>query len=174
MSGEINLLANLQTQGRITGCMQGVCHHSVGLGFAYARAGLAEPRAPPSADKWGGAAGGGGGWGGAAGKTQRPSKPTGEKPEGCTELFCGNLSWSIDEEKVKAFFKKAGATVVGTRWLNDKESGEFKGIGFVEFADTADVDKAVGLGGEALDGRPIRIDYAGQKKKEGAWQGNSW
>ena len=81
------------------------------------------------------------------------------------------VSWSIDEEKVKAFFKKAGATVVGTRWLNDKESGEFKGIGFVEFADTADVDKAVGLGGEALDGRPIRIDYAGQKKKEGAWQG---
>jgi len=41
----------------------------------------------------------------------------------------------------------------------------------VGFGETADVDKAVTLGGEQLDGRPIRIDYAGQKKKEGAWGG---
>ena len=47
-------------------------------------------------------------------------------------------------------------------------------MGFVSFADTADVDKAVSLGGENLEGRTIRVDYAGQKKKEGAWQGNSW
>ena len=82
--------------------------------------------------------------------------------------------WSIDEDKISTFFKTSGATVTGTRWLNDKESGEFKGIGFVTFQDTADVDKAVSLGGEQLDGRTIRLDYAGQKKKEGAWQGNSW
>ena len=107
-----------------------------------------------------------------AGARSGRMKPAGPKPDGCLELFCGNLSWSIDEEKVTAFFKGAGATVTGTRWLNDKETGEFKGIGFVAFADTADVDKAVTLGGEQLDGRPIRLDYAGQKpKKEGAWQG---
>ena len=46
----------------------------------------------------------------------------------------------------------------------------------VELDDTAHVDKAVTLGGEQLDGRPIRIDYAGQKKKEGGqkWGGGSW
>jgi len=102
---------------------------------------------------------------------ERPYKPQGAKPDGCVELFCGNLPWSIDEDKITKFFAAAGATVSGTRWLNDKESGEFKGIGFVAFNDTADVDKAVTLGGENLDGRPIRIDYAGQKKKEGAWGG---
>ena len=117
-------------------------------------------------NKWGDKAGG------AGGRTERPYKPQGEKPDGCVELFCGNLPWSIDEEKITAFFGGVGATVTATRWLNDKESGEFKGVGFVAFADTADVDKAVALGGENLDGRPIRIDYAGQKpKKEGAWQG---
>jgi len=117
-------------------------------------------------NKWGGDGGGG--------KPQRPCKPTGDKPDGCVELFCGNLPWTIDETKITEFFAKAGAIVTGTRWLNDKESGEFKGIGFVSFADTADVDKAVGLGGESLEGRPVRLDYAGQKKKEGAWQGNAW
>jgi len=133
-----------------------------------ARINFAKPRAPPSGDKWGG--GGGGKGAGAAGKTQRPCKPTGDKPDGCTELFCGNLPWGVDEEKITAFFATAGATVTGTRWLNDKETGEFKGVGFVTFADTADVDKAVSLGGEALEGRSIRVDYAGQKKA-GAWQG---
>ena len=133
------------------------------------RANFSKPKAP-SDNKWGG---GGDKWGAAA-KPQRPSKPTGDKPDGCVELFCGNLPWSIDETKISDFFAKSGATVTGTRWLNDKESGEFKGIGFVTFQDTADVDKAVSLGGEQLDGRTIRLDYAGQKKKEGAWQGNSW
>jgi len=129
------------------------------------RINFSKPRAPRA--EWGS----GGGGGGFEKKPQRPCKPTGEKPDGCTELFCGNLAWSIDEAKVTDFFAKAGATVTGTRWLNDKETGEFKGIGFVSFADTGDVDKAVGLGGEQLEGRMIRLDYAGQKKKEGAWQG---
>ena len=126
----------------------------------------------------GGAAGGwdkGGAAGGKGGRVERPYKPAGPKPDGCVELFCGNLPWSIDETKITTFFAGAGATVSGTRWLNDKETGEFKGIGFVAFNDTSDVDKAVSLGGENLDGRPIRIDYAGQKpKKEGAWGGGGW
>ncbi len=136
-------------------------------------------KSKPAGDKpaWG-ASGGGGAWkekpGGGGGRTERPYKPQGAKPDGCLELFCGNLPWSIDETKIAEFFAKAGATVASTRWLNDKETGEFKGIGFVAFSDTADVDKAVALGGENLEGRPIRLDYAGQKKDDkpkGAWQG---
>ena len=53
---------------------------------------------------------------------------------------------------------------MGTRWLNDKETGEFKGVGFITFAASAEVDAAVLKAGENLEGRPIRIDYAGQKK----------
>jgi len=115
-------------------------------------------------------------WEGAkeGGRTERPYKPQGEKPEGCVEIFCGNLPWSITEEKITEFFAGCGAAVTSTRWLNDKETGEFKGIGFVGFDTTEEVDKAISLGGQQLDSRPIRIDYAGAKKKEGAWGGKKW
>ena len=43
----------------------------------------------------------------------------------CVEIFCGNLPWSIDEDKMTSFFKGCG-TVTNTRWLNDKETGDFK------------------------------------------------
>ena len=123
-------------------------------------------------DSWGG--GDKPKWGGAAagGRTERPYKPQGAKPDGCTELFCGNLPWSVTDESIADFFKSAG-TVTNTRWLNDKESGDFKGVGFISFGTTEEVDAAVQLGGEQLDGRPIRIDYAGSKPKpkQGAWQG---
>jgi len=134
------------------------------------RINFSKPKEPAAGGK-------GGAWkdkpGGAGGRTERPYKPQGAKPDGCLELFCGNLPWSIDEAKIATFFKGAGAEVASTRWLNDKETGEFKGIGFVAFHDTESVDKAVTLGGENLDGRPIRLDYAGQKKEKpaGAWQG---
>ena len=82
----------------------------------------------------------------------------------------GNLPWSIDDDKIAEFFKDCG-TVTATRWLNDKETGDFKGVGWVTFASTEEVDKAVQMGGEQLDGRPIRIDYAGQKKEKPAWGG---
>ena len=120
----------------------------------------------------GGAAGGKGA--GASGRVERPYKPEGAKPDGCVELFCGNLPWSIDDDKITDFFKDCG-TVTATRWLNDKETGDFKGVGWVTFSSTEEVDKAVEMGGEQLDGRPIRIDYAGQKKVAAAWGGGgSW
>ena len=70
------------------------------------------------------------------------------------------------------FFNAAG-TVTSVRWLNDRETQEFKGVGFVTFSSTEEVDKAVELAGESIDGRQIRIDYAGQKK-EGNGGGNTW
>lgn len=112
-----------------------------------------------------------GGKGGKGDKPQRSYKPAGPKPDGCLEIFCGNLPYSIDDDKITAFFQEVGAAVTSTRWLNDRETQEFKGVGFVGFDTTEEVDKAVEKGGELLDGRPIRIDYAGAKKKEGAWGG---
>jgi hypothetical protein len=63
------------------------------------------------------------------------------------------------------WFWLAGLLLIGLGMLT---------AGFVAFDDSADVDKAIKLGGEQLDGRPIRIDFAGNKpKKEGAW-GGKW
>ncbi|KAJ1619003.1 hypothetical protein T492DRAFT_1088881 [Pavlovales sp. CCMP2436] len=100
----------------------------------------------------------------------RPDKPAGaggkkfenklsEKPEGCTKIFCGNLPYDIDDDKMKAFFKDCG-DVTAIRWLTDKVTGDFKGVGFVDFGNGASVDLAVKKAGEQCSGRPIRIDYA--------------
>lgn len=91
----------------------------------------------------------------------------GEKPEGCTTVFCGNLSYDIDDDAMKKFATDAGCgEVKAIRWLTDHTSGDFKGVGFVEFWDTADVDKVMLKNGEDLLGRNIRLDYSTPKEKK--------
>jgi nucleolin len=95
--------------------------------------------------------------GGGAGGAPREMQA---KPEGCTTIFCGNLSFDIDDDKMRAFFSDCGE-VSSIRWLTDKDSGDFKGCGFVEFSDpSVSLDKAAKLNGTDCLGRSIRIDYA--------------
>lgn len=97
----------------------------------------------------------GGGGGG------RTPKPLGEKPDGCTTCFLGNLSFDIEDDDIHAKAKEVGAgEVKNIRWLTDRESGEFKGCGFVEFHETDGVDKFVTLNGKDLKGRSMRVDFA--------------
>ena len=91
-------------------------------------------------------------------------RPMQAKPEGCTTLFCGNLSFSIDDDTLKGFFEGCGE-ISSIRWLEDKETGQFKGCGFVEFANPeASLDKAAELNGKELLGRSIRLDFATPRK----------
>ena len=97
--------------------------------------------------------------GGGGGGGKREPRPLSEKPEGCTTVFCGNLSFDIDESKIHELAKECGE-ISKIRWLTDRETQEFKGCGFVEFYDTESVDKFVLLNGKDVMGRSIRIDYA--------------
>ena len=92
---------------------------------------------------------------------QTPHKPTqpGEKPEGCTRVFIGNLSYDIDEATLRAALKDCGE-IARLKWGEDRETGDFKGYAHVDFADTNDTDKAVALNGEMCCGRAMKIDYA--------------
>eukprot|EP01048_Picozoa_sp_COSAG05_P005710 COSAG05_NODE_347_length_10963_cov_157.340943_9_plen_302_part_00 len=112
---------------------------------------MAKPKAPRA----GGAAGG---------FQKREPKPISEKPEGCNTLFMGNLSYDIDDAAVTDFFKEHGE-IANIRWLTDRETGDFKGCGFVEFANPDSVDGAIKLNGEDLMGRGVRLDYSAPKKK---------
>jgi nucleolin len=93
-----------------------------------------------------------------------------EKPEGCNTMFCGNLSFDIDEDSIKAFFKEAGE-VANVRWLTDRDTGDFKGCGFIEFVDSASVDKAILLNGTQCCGRDIRLDFAKGRTNSGGGGG---
>ena len=48
-----------------------------------------------------------------------------EKPPGCRKLYCGNLSYNIDDDTMCEFFKECGE-IVGLRWLTHKDSGDFR------------------------------------------------
>lgn len=86
-------------------------------------------------------------------------KAMGEKPENCTKLFIGNLSYEIDDEGIYKFFGTVDAEVKAVRWLHHKDTGDFKGVGFVEFWNEEACNKGATLNGKNLLGRPIRIDW---------------
>lgn len=83
------------------------------------------------------------------------------KPEHCTKLFIGNLSYDIDDETITKFFASVDAEIKAVRWIHHKDTGDFKGVGFVEFWNEEACEKAATLNGKDLLGRPIRIDWDG-------------
>jgi len=84
---------------------------------------------------------------------------TSEKPEGCTTIFIGNLSFNITEDQVYEFFQDCG-DIKECRW----PKGDFTGIGWVEFYDTNATDLAIKKAGTKVMGRDIRVDYAAPRK----------
>ncbi|KAF8313390.1 RNA-binding domain-containing protein, partial [Clavulina sp. PMI_390] len=78
-------------------------------------------------------------------------------------LFVGNLSFDATEDAYVLFMEKFGeyGEVVNIRLPTDRETGQPKGFGYVEFGQQADAVKAFdALKGQELFGRPIRLDYS--------------
>ena len=73
------------------------------------------------------------------------------------------MSYDIDDAAVRAFFDPL--TLNSIRWVTDRNSGDFKGCGFVEFATTEEADSGMAKQGEQLMGRAIRLDWAEDKPK---------
>lgn len=77
-------------------------------------------------------------------------------------LFVGNLSWNVDDEWLSREFQPFKA--VSTRLMYQKDSGRSKGFGFVDFENIEDAIKAhEAKKGQDLDGRPMNVDFTGQK-----------
>merc|ERR1712087_1056309 len=102
---------------------------------------------------------------GSPAKRGRPAGGTKTELKGTTQrVFVGNLSYDIDDEKCKEFFKEVGE-LTDIFWLTDRESGDFKGCGFLSFATAEMADKAVEqMAGKELMGRPLKIDWAEERK----------
>jgi nucleolin len=107
----------------------------------------------------GGSGGSGSGTGGGGQAGGSGIKAMSAKPDNCTKLFIGNLSYDIDDETISKFFASVDAEVKAVRWLHHRDSGDFKGVGFVEFWNSEACEHAAALNGKNLLGRPIRIDW---------------
>ena len=84
-------------------------------------------------------------------------------------IFVGNLGFKTNEDSVRKFFSKVG-NVVGIR-IAKHEDGKAKGFCHVDFDTQEAAQAAVGLAGQKLDGREIRVDMSEPRKGAAGGQG---
>jgi cold-inducible RNA-binding protein len=82
------------------------------------------------------------------------------------KLFVGNLPWSVADVQLEELFQPHGE-VTAARVVTDRDSGRSRGFGFVEIEapDIAAVISA--LNGREIDGRPIRVSEAEDRRGSG-------
>lgn len=89
-----------------------------------------------------------------------------------TRLYVGNLSFSITEVDVKNHFIGYG-TVKDVHLVVDRETGRPRGFGFVTMGTPEEADKAIdGRNGSMLDGRPLRVNLAEERRARPVKGGN--
>ena len=77
-----------------------------------------------------------------------------------TNLFVGNLPYSLDSSKLGELFAQAG-TVSNAKVISDKYSGRSRGFGFVEMASAEEAKKAIEMfNGKDVDGRQLVVNEA--------------
>ena len=75
-------------------------------------------------------------------------------------IFVGNLPFSATEADLKDLFAEYG-TVDSTAIINDRETGQSRGFGFVELGAEARAQDAIrDLDGTELKGRNINVNEA--------------
>lgn len=107
---------------------------------------------------------------------ERKPFPSGGSPRGGNSsentVFVGGLSYNSTEQSVQEFFAACG-NIQAVRIAKDQE-GNPRGFAHVEFDAPEAVQTAIGLSGQNLDGRNIRVDTAGSKgeKPQGRFGGD--
>jgi cold-inducible RNA-binding protein len=86
-----------------------------------------------------------------------------------TKLYVGNLAYSVTNEDLEGLFAQAGKVDTAVV-VTDKFSGQSRGFGFVEMADSNEAAKAIEtLNDVDLKGRNIRVNEA--RPREGGGGG---
>jgi cold-inducible RNA-binding protein len=77
------------------------------------------------------------------------------------KLFVGNLPHSIDDRGLNDFAVNAGFQVASAVVVRDRMTGESRGFGFIELAESEDMQRAIqGLSGQTLEGRRLTVNEA--------------
>ncbi|CAG9333008.1 unnamed protein product [Blepharisma stoltei] len=84
-------------------------------------------------------------------------------------VFVGNLPYNADENNLTDFFSDCGS-IKQVRIAHDQD-GNKRGFAHVEFESTDSADAAIKLNGKELEGRELKIDFAGEKRSGGSSRG---
>src|SRR5262245_14490250 len=76
------------------------------------------------------------------------------------KLYCGNLSYNVSSADLEALFSEYGA-VKSADVITDRDTGQSKGFGFVEFERDEDAQAAIqGLNNQQHEGRALQVNEA--------------
>jgi cold-inducible RNA-binding protein len=77
-----------------------------------------------------------------------------------TRLFVGSLAYSTTDDTLNELFSQVG-TVVSSKVIVDRDSGQSKGFGFVEMSSEDEAKKAIAeFNGKEVDGRRLTVNEA--------------
>ena len=77
-----------------------------------------------------------------------------------SKLYVGNLAYGIRDADLQDNFSEFG-TVVSSKVMSDRETGQSKGFGFVEMSSASEAQAAIsGLHGLSVSGRSIVVNEA--------------
>ncbi|HEV7454101.1 MAG TPA: RNA-binding protein [Candidatus Saccharimonadales bacterium] len=77
-----------------------------------------------------------------------------------TKLFVGKLSFNTTNDSLQALFATFG-TVVSATIINDRDTNQSKGFGFVEMESQTEAQAAINaLDGKEFEGRSIVVNVA--------------
>jgi len=78
-----------------------------------------------------------------------------------SKLFVGNLARTVTDNELADFVISAGFQVASAQVIRDKMTGDPKGFGFVELAEGANLQQAIGrLNGQLLQNRALTVNEA--------------
>jgi cold-inducible RNA-binding protein len=82
-------------------------------------------------------------------------------------LYVGNLSHSIGKDDLEQMFTAYGK-VISAQVINDRETGQSKGFGFVEMGTDQEAQAAIAaLNGKSMEGRNLMVNEARPQESRG-------
>lgn len=75
------------------------------------------------------------------------------------KLYVGNLPYNVADDQLRDIFARFGVPE-SARVITDRESGQSKGFGFVEFNDAEIARQALTLNGTDFGGRSLTVNEA--------------
>jgi RNA recognition motif-containing protein len=80
------------------------------------------------------------------------------------QIYVGNIPFSKTQEEIGDMFSQYGE-VTSVKFINDRETGRFRGFGFVEMTSEDAAQKAIeNLANSSCEGRTLRVNEARPKQ----------
>jgi RNA recognition motif-containing protein len=89
------------------------------------------------------------------------------------KIFVGNLSFDATEAEVRELFAQHGA-VESIAMITDRDTGRFRGFGFVEMEESAANAAIKALDGTDMNGRTLKVNEAKPREERGGGNRGSY